>query len=173
MYPVFNAALEEYIGESRHAYENLLGSFISNPRDGTSVSILKVKLIRASFAWLCMRYTVHVKDSRSLSSCKSLFESQKLYDTDIATVFYLLGQEGVKWENPVVNSNTSAGEIKRIRRAEMLEELVTVNYLELWKKSLYEKFDTHFQISEYFIRNLFGELGDIEKMKSNGFFKNL
>lgn len=171
----FSVLLDQYSEGSEQAYQHLLQyTKDSFPSLISTVSLVRQRLFRISFAYLCADYTNAVKSTYQMEDFEYLIGEMSLekYKYEI---YYLMGQANIEWEDGRSDEDDSTEEIEKNRFEEMLWSLLIVSYRKFWKEKLYQQFKNDVEIHNYFVKTIFEEevLSAGEESDSIGFISEI
>ena len=145
----FEILLDTYQEESGKFYIKVLRQVKFVP-PLSSVGQTKQRLLKCAFAYLCMEYLNKVSGDMYYDDLPLFIEEMGLR-RKLPEVYYLMGEENIKWELETVVEPNQIDE-------ELFFELIQ-KYIKWWGTQMNEKYPPNTNFYALFSDNIFGEDG--------------
>lgn len=143
----FDILLQANQENAQSFYHKTLKEVGSSVTLSNEVEFLKQRLLRCAFAYLCMDYIHHVEGVYPHDDIPLFIEEMQLASKS-PHIYYLFGQENIKWE---INTSPKPDKIDAIQ----FEELMLI-YKQWWATQIRHKYADDLSIVELFGENIFG-----------------
>lgn len=142
----FQLIMEQYADGAEKAYIQLLEYCDQKmPSLNAHIGLIKRALLKGSFAFLAMDYTVKVQKVYEFEDFQYFIDEMRLPLLK-PEIYYLMGQANLPWET-FLGMDREGIEIQRFQ--EMLWKLLIVEYRKFWKEQLFAVFKNELEIQSF------------------------
>lgn len=144
----FSILCDSYADEAAQFYDKLIRKVEFGIRNTNTIGQTKRRLLKCAFAYLCMDYIHEVADIYPNEDIPLFIEEMHL-ENHLPAIYYIMGQEGIKWE---IDTFPKASEIDEELFFELMQD-----YKRWWGRRIKKAYPLGTNFYDLFADNIFGE----------------